>query len=44
MNNLLTAVILVGCLPLVTVAAVAATLAYVELSLRGLQIPRVTDF
>ncbi len=41
MNNLLTAVILVGCLPLV---AVVATLAYVELSLRGLQIPRVTDF
>ena len=41
MNYLLTAVILLGCLP---VAAAAATLAYVEQSLRGLQIPRVSDF
>ena len=41
MNYLLTAVILVGCLPL---AAVAATLAYVDTSLRGLQIPRVSGF
>ena len=41
MNYLLPAVILVACLPL---AAVAALLAHVEQSLRGLQIPRVTDF
>jgi hypothetical protein len=41
MNDLLTAVILVACLPL---AAAAATLAYLEQSLRGLRIPRVSDF
>ena len=41
MNYLLTAVILVGCLP---VAFAAATLAYTEQCLRGLQIPRVSDF
>lgn len=41
MNTLLIAVILLACLPL---AAVAATLAYVKTSLRGLQIQRVSDF
>lgn len=41
MNHLLIAVTLVACLPL---AAAAATLAYVEASLRGLQIPRVSGF
>ena len=41
MNHLLPAVILVACLPL---AAVAALLAHVDQSLRGLQIPRVSDF